>query len=233
MPPFSATTVFPPVSVTVTPAVSLSLIVIATLSAVPATTPEGSAPNSSTSVSASSSMSSSTAVKVSVPLLVPLVIATLPLLESVKSAADAVGLPLVRIRTGMDRFASAFLLSVTVTVSVPPSVTVPLAETLSSAVAPSTVKTGDRPYMGRVCVLASALACQRLPLLSTAPRETVLAPSGWSHASQALPEPVHGCCAWPGLSGLFCVPSSLRGSARSKPLLMPGVLVQLRSHKSA
>ena len=145
VPPFSATTVSPPVCVTVTAAVSLSLIVMATLSDVPAMTPAGSAPNSSTSVSASSSILSSVALKVSVPLLVPLVMATLPLLESVKSAAEAVGAPLVRILTGMERFASAFLLSVTVTVSVPPSVTVPLAETLSSAVAPSTVNTGDRP----------------------------------------------------------------------------------------
>ena len=145
IPPFSATTVFPSGCVTVTPAVSLSLMAMATLSVEPAKTPEGNAPNSSTSVSASSSMSSSTAVKVSVPLLDPLVMATVPLSESVKSAADAFGAPLVRIRTGMDRSASAFLSSVTVTVSVPPSVTVPLAETPSSAAVPSTWNTGDMP----------------------------------------------------------------------------------------
>jgi len=160
--PSSSTTVFTgvPVSVTVIPAVSLSVMVIVTWvgSVSCGTTSSGRVPNSSTSVSmfTGSSMSSAVAVKVSVPLFCPMAMLTVPAgePERLKSSVDAVGLPLVRIWTGISSALGAFAPRFTVTVSVPPSVTAPLLFTASDASTPSTSNTGDMARKWRLSVLA-------------------------------------------------------------------------------
>ena len=129
-----------PDSVTVTPASSLSVMVIDTVAGLPATTPEGSVPNPSTNDSeAPSSMLSGLVENVTVPEVCPLTMFTVPagLPDSVKSSVSA-AVP-ETFSTGIASAVGAAVPRFTVTVSASPSFTVPLPLTSNDAAMPVTV----------------------------------------------------------------------------------------------